>query len=761
MAIQKVIIVFKTHFDIGYTDLAVNVLQDYYTTMLDRVLDTCEQTKDDGPLRYVWTMPAWPLWMILQHASPDRVERLEGFIRSGQVVWHALPYTSHYDAGCAEDAVWGLRYARLLSERFGMPLKRAAKMTDVPGQGRFLPELLAEAGIGFLHVGCNGFARPAAVPRIFRWQALSGKQMVMMYNAGYGTDLYAPEDWPFQTWMALMNTVDNSGPHSAAIIDDYVRKIKARYPGAEVVCGTLDDMLEALEAEGTDKLPVVTQDLADSWIHGVESYPREVGIVRRLHGPMSRACAKLSFDPPAAGAEQSRQALAEAYDLRSLFTEHTWGLDVKRGLGPIRDYDNLDALRDTDGFRLMEESWQEQRDRAGRARALCEQAEALLGITGDQPDAAAVPETAVCGEQTMSGGRYRMSWNADTGVIHAVEDLRTGAALLKAQDGQSAIRYRYDQYGADDLTEYLRAYAYRFLDWGLADYGRMQYPECPHRTCTPVYRACTVQGDTVRLHYDGCAEGCRIGDAEQVVLTITVPRDDSPVRVRVELKRKHAAAYIESGSLLMALPGQPDCWRIGKNGQLLDPERDIADWGNHALYGVETMAASVRDGQWTAVVPMDSSLASIGETGIHQYRRCWEAHEPTWYFNLFNTMWGTNFPQWLEGDYSWEFCLFGAEHVDQALAVAEHVRQGDAPALPFALPEGLRMLNCFPAEDGTVQLVLQNLQTQPRTCVIGAEGWMTTPVTLNGVQTGSGWSGAADADFAPFALRAFRMTKQA
>lgn len=42
MDIKKVILVFKTHFDIGYTDLAVNVMEDYYTTMLDRVLDTCE-----------------------------------------------------------------------------------------------------------------------------------------------------------------------------------------------------------------------------------------------------------------------------------------------------------------------------------------------------------------------------------------------------------------------------------------------------------------------------------------------------------------------------------------------------------------------------------------------------------------------------------------------------------------------------------------------------------------------------------------------
>jgi hypothetical protein len=32
-AVNQVIIVFKTHFDIGYTDLAVNIVQKYRTTM--------------------------------------------------------------------------------------------------------------------------------------------------------------------------------------------------------------------------------------------------------------------------------------------------------------------------------------------------------------------------------------------------------------------------------------------------------------------------------------------------------------------------------------------------------------------------------------------------------------------------------------------------------------------------------------------------------------------------------------------------------
>ena len=46
--IKKVILVFKTHFDIGFTDLSRNVIDDYSASMLDQVLETCEATKDMG-----------------------------------------------------------------------------------------------------------------------------------------------------------------------------------------------------------------------------------------------------------------------------------------------------------------------------------------------------------------------------------------------------------------------------------------------------------------------------------------------------------------------------------------------------------------------------------------------------------------------------------------------------------------------------------------------------------------------------------------
>ena len=338
MQMKKVILVFKTHFDIGFTQLSRDILEYYKGEMLDRVADTCNGTRDMGDLRYVWTMPSWPLATMRDGVDGERAAMLDDLIARGQVTWHALPYTSHYDFSGVEDAVWGLRYAKELSERYHVPLKNAAKMTDVPGYGRFLPELLADAGIRFLHLGCNDFAMPPKVPEIFWWEAPSGKRVLTMYNSGYGTAALPPANWPFSTWMALMNTNDNSGPQTAGIVQAMYDRIHAQHPEAEIVCGTLEDMWDALKDEDLTALPVVRADLADTWIHGAGSYPREVSTVRRLRGRLSRAGRALAErDDPAARAD-----VAAAYDALSLFAEHTWGLDVKTWLGAIPDYDDFE-----------------------------------------------------------------------------------------------------------------------------------------------------------------------------------------------------------------------------------------------------------------------------------------------------------------------------------------------------------------------------------------------------------------------------------
>lgn len=135
--------------------------------MLEQVIETCKGTQKLGKRHFVWTMPAWPLWHIVNHSEPKLRKELDELIENGQVVWHALPFTSHTDFATPGEYLRGFTYSRLLAERYHKPCPIAAKMTDVPGHSVMLPDLLSQAGIRFLHLGCNEFATPPEVPELF------------------------------------------------------------------------------------------------------------------------------------------------------------------------------------------------------------------------------------------------------------------------------------------------------------------------------------------------------------------------------------------------------------------------------------------------------------------------------------------------------------------------------------------------------------------------------------------------------------------
>jgi hypothetical protein len=49
----------------------------------------------------------------------------------------------------------GFIFASQLCRRYGMPLPRSGKKTDVPSHGSALATLLAHGGVQFMHIGCN------------------------------------------------------------------------------------------------------------------------------------------------------------------------------------------------------------------------------------------------------------------------------------------------------------------------------------------------------------------------------------------------------------------------------------------------------------------------------------------------------------------------------------------------------------------------------------------------------------------------------
>ena len=725
--IKKIILVFKTHFDIGFTDLAENVIDKYATSMLDQVLETCEATADMGRQKYVWTMPSWPLAVMLQRSSGSRKERLEKLIDQGQIVWHALPFTSHFDFCGLQDYRYGFKFARQLSRQWNKPFPISAKMTDVPGHGAMLPSLLAEAGVCFLHLGSNEFLKPPKVPDLFFWEAPDGRRVLTMYSRGYGSGPIPPEDWPYPVWMAMMHTHDNCGPQSADMIRGMVEELGKKYPGAEIVCGTMDEFCRDLEQEDLSGVPVIRQDLADTWIHGVGSYPGQVRAVRQVRRAMNVLEEQYRREKETLSQGQRDQAeglIRECYENLMLFGEHTWGLDVKTWMDPNRAYCQAGFLEQKESAqgKRMEASWKEQADRAVRAEDACRRFGELLNSCGIK--AASEKEAVLAAEEGSSGRKpeeklwqsgsgvvesrgYRLEFAPDTGEILSLEDKRTGRVLLAARRGMPAVYYRYDRYGIEDMTRYLRKMARRFSDWGIRDNGKDNYPECDHKTAVPALDHWEIRDDRLLLVYRNDRDEDTYGNAGQVTLAFRL--GESQVELEVQLTDKAASPYTESGSLVLNLPMDYPVYGINKNGYVLNPETDIADWGNHALYCLENfVTASDREAAWKAdiraeqadgmcteaketgnpeasgektasagenangvdsslggerkicVVTADAPLVALGETGIYRFRKKYKAKEPALYFNLFNNMWGTNFPQWIEGDYSFRFLIFDA-----------------------------------------------------------------------------------------------------
>ncbi len=363
---MKIFLVFKTHFDIGFTQLSKDVITQYSGQMLSDVIETCDATADMQKLHYVWTMPSWPLKIMQKNA--EKREDLDRLVRGRQIAFHALPFTSHTDFCSMADIIEGLRYADDLAAEYDLPQAISGKMTDVPGHGRILPTILSKAGIKFLHLGCNAYATPPDVPPLFFWEGPDGSRVLTMYSrGGYGSSLTPPEEWPYPVWMALMHTHDNCGPQSADMIRAMVAEVQETCPQAEISCGTIDDFYKELSRCDLSKLPVITSDMADSWIHGVGSYPAEVRTVRQTRRDL--AIAETSMLLAGGDMDGFQVARQKSFDAQVLFCEHTWGLDVKTWMDPMRVYGKKDFRKrqGTKEYLKMEESWKEQTERADAA----------------------------------------------------------------------------------------------------------------------------------------------------------------------------------------------------------------------------------------------------------------------------------------------------------------------------------------------------------------------------------------------------------
>lgn len=119
---------------------------------------------------------------------------------------------------------------------------------------------------------------------------------------------------------------DNAGPpmNSKELIQDF-EAIEREFPGAEVVASTFDKFVAALENIPDENFPTHTEEIGDTWIHGIASDPLKLAKTRIMQTEATK-CLKSGL------CSASNAQFWQFFRFFLKNVEHTWGLDNKSTL---------------------------------------------------------------------------------------------------------------------------------------------------------------------------------------------------------------------------------------------------------------------------------------------------------------------------------------------------------------------------------------------------------------------------------------------
>ena len=649
MSASTIHLVFKTHLDIGFTQLAERVRRQYHEVFIPGALDTGEHFLREDPQQrlFVWTTGAWLIWDHLETQPPERVRRLERAIEHGLIRWHALPFTTHTELMSPALFRAGLSYAQELDRRFGVKTV-AAKMTDVPGHTLGSVPLLARAGVKFLHVGVNSASTPPDVPDLFRWRAPGGEEILVVYQKSYGSTRFVEGT---DLALSFAHTNDNVGPQSVGQAIDCHRDLLDEHPDADIRASTLDAFAEAIWPL-RERFPLIDQEIGDSWIHGVGTDPKKVSRFLELQRLYDR------FEEE--GLSPQRAAFGRRL---CLVPEHTWGVDIKTFLRDETHWDRADfqrVRRSDPRFAFCESSWNEQRaylDTAVDAlddedRALAEAATAATAAAEADGGGAAIHASAEAASDIEVGG-WHLTIDRASGAVQSLSS-PTGNRIA----GDPLIAFVYESYDADDVVTHMRTYLTDRVRWALLDHGK---PGLEHALTAQSARYSTElidvehRPDRVLLHWrTPTSAHAQLGAPERVSLCVQ-PIDATRLRLELVLHDKPANRMPEAGFLVFAPAGARD-WQLHKLGLWLPAANVVRDGGGALQAATATRAALPSDAS-LQITPLDSPLVAPANAPFMNFVSTPPDFRAGVRFNLHNNKWGTNFPMWCEGTLRFRFDL--------------------------------------------------------------------------------------------------------
>ncbi len=659
VTVKRVLVMFKCHLDVGFVDTQAAVIKKYFEQHFPNAIQIAKTLRQSGDERYVWTTGSWLLYEYLEQASTEERKRMEQAIVAGDIAWHALPFTWQTELLNRSAIAGAIGFSKSLDRRFGRKTT-GAKMTDVPGHSRGLIGPLAENGVTFLDIGVNSASTPPDVPPAFIWKDPNGASIVMMYHRlEYGGVVRLPQS---DLAVAVEVRDDNLGPHTVEEIRKIYADLRQQFPNASIKASNLTDIANAVEPHKS-ALPVLTQEIGDTWIYGVASDPVKLARYRevlRLRTEWIRD-GKLKVGDKVDLAFLAKFALA---------VEHTWGTDTKTWL----DFDHYtpDALAqmlDKPQYKTVTGSWIEKRadiDQGIATLPAALRAEANERLTRLKPIA---PDTsrlkAHDASTPIETDHFTIGLDPVTGGVVRLRSKATNREWASAEHPLASFSYQ--TLSKSDYDRFLASYITVQTDWAPKDFGKPNIEKFGARSKTWTTKLTSCQSGEDQ-HEHRIVARLRIEDASgetpavtawpaELYLELVLPKSEPPIHFNLTWFGKRANRLPEALWLSFnPIAPQTENWMLSKVDGLVRPT-DVVSGGNRHMHALSTGLSYQDQRGKFAIETLDAALVVLGEKSPIYFSNSQPDLSKGIHFSLFNNGWGTNYVQWFGDDMRFRFTI--------------------------------------------------------------------------------------------------------
>ena len=656
--VKRVLVMFKCHFDAGFVATQATVVDWYFSDYFPEAIRLASNQRRIGGPAYVWTTGSWLVYEYFEQASaPDR-RRMEQAITRGDIAWHALPFTWQTELMDPSMIAGSIGLSQALDKRFGRTTT-GAKMTDVPGHTRGLISPLTAHGVKFLDIGVNGASMPAELPPLFLWKDSGGSSMVVMYHLGYGGTVRVPGS---DLAVVIEVANDNAGPHSPDEIVRIYSELAHKFPNADIHAASLTEIANAVEPY-RNQLPVVTQEIGDTWTYGVSSDPLKVARYREVARLRQSWIAQRKFRV----GDAADVALLRSVGLEA---EHTWGTDTKTWLDYTHQTpQDLAKMLDTRNYKVVAFSWEEKRkdlfDGIRRLPApLRTQAEkAVQDLQPREP--LLTGGTVIAASQEIENPHFILQLDPKTGAIHRLRNKKTGREW--ASPDHPLALFSYQTLSQQDYSEYRAKYLVMQASWAQFDFGKPNIERFGARnqewqpSLVDLRSRKDAQGQNLLAQLEirdpEAQQSGRTAFPQKLYMEWFLPDAEPEIHLSFYAFQKPVTRLPESLWLTFnPVVSDPKGWMLEKSGEQVSPF-DVVRGGGRQMHVVSTHF-SYKDDQGSFVVePIDSPLVAMGKKSPLNFSKDQPDLSSGMHVNLFNNAWGTNYIMWYGEDMRSRFVL--------------------------------------------------------------------------------------------------------